>query len=128
MIENKGIMFGKININIIARVIVENIIPRNMIINLGCAWIKNHIPREDIFDWFAPKTGFLALRFKCEIDTNVHASFQKICVSIFDLHVTCTWPTCYLSYFVNSSVYPNQLDEQYPQFFITVVHAKRKCL
>ena len=31
--------------------IVENIIPRNMIINLGCASVDNHIPRDDIFDY-----------------------------------------------------------------------------
>ena len=35
----------------IARVIVENIFPRNMIINLGCASVDNHIPRDDIFDY-----------------------------------------------------------------------------
>ena len=31
--------------------IVENIILRNMIINLGCALVDNHIPRDDIFDY-----------------------------------------------------------------------------
>ena len=31
--------------------IVENIIPRNMIINLGCASVDNHIPWDDIFDY-----------------------------------------------------------------------------
>ena len=31
--------------------IVENIIPRNMIINLGCASVDNRIPRDDIFDY-----------------------------------------------------------------------------
>ena len=45
--ENKGsnVLFGiiKINITFPARVIVENIIPRNMIINLGCASVdKSH--------------------------------------------------------------------------------------
>ena len=34
-----------------ARVKVENIIPRNLIINLGCASVDNHIPRDDIFDY-----------------------------------------------------------------------------
>ena len=34
----------------------ENIIPRNMIINLGCASVDNHIPRDDIFDYH-PKLG-----------------------------------------------------------------------
>ena len=31
--------------------IVENIIPRNMIINLCCTSVDNHIPRDDIFDY-----------------------------------------------------------------------------
>ena len=31
--------------------IVENIIPRNMIINLGCASVDYHISRDDIFDY-----------------------------------------------------------------------------
>ena len=31
--------------------IVENIIPRNMIINLACTLVDNHIPRDDIFDY-----------------------------------------------------------------------------
>ena len=39
------------NITFPARVIVENIITRNMIINLGCASVDNHIPRDDIFDY-----------------------------------------------------------------------------
>ena len=29
----------------------KNIIPRNMIIKLGCASVDNHIPRDDIFDY-----------------------------------------------------------------------------
>ena len=29
----------------------ENIIPRNLIINLGCASVDNHIPWDDIFDY-----------------------------------------------------------------------------
>ena len=33
------------------RVMVENSIPRNMIINLACATVDNHISREDIFDY-----------------------------------------------------------------------------
>ena len=35
--------------------IVENIIPRNMFINLGCASVDNHIPRDDIFDYHPRK-------------------------------------------------------------------------
>ena len=36
--------------NILERVLVENIIPRNEIINRGCASVDNLIPRDDIFD------------------------------------------------------------------------------
>ena len=32
-------------------VIVENIIPRNVIINRGAAEVDNHISRDDIFDY-----------------------------------------------------------------------------
>ena len=31
--------------------IVENIIPRKVIINRGAAEVDNHIPRDDIFDY-----------------------------------------------------------------------------
>ena len=37
-----------INITFPARVIVENIIPRNVIINRGAAEVDNHISRDDI--------------------------------------------------------------------------------
>ena len=37
-----------INITLPARVIVENIIPRNVIINRGAAEVDNHISRDDI--------------------------------------------------------------------------------
>ena len=52
-VENKGsnVRYNKINITFPDWVIVENNIPRNMIINLGCAWVDNHIPRDDIFDY-----------------------------------------------------------------------------
>ena len=46
-----SVRYNKINITFPARVKVENIIPRNMIINLGCASVDNHIPRDDIFDY-----------------------------------------------------------------------------
>ena len=38
-----------INITFPGRVIVENIIPRNVIINRGTAEVDNHISRDDIF-------------------------------------------------------------------------------
>ena len=40
-----------INITFPARVIVENIIPRNVIINRGAAEVDNHITRDDIFNF-----------------------------------------------------------------------------
>ena len=40
-----------INITFPERVIVENITPRNVIINRGAAEVDNHIPRDDIFDY-----------------------------------------------------------------------------
>ena len=36
--------------NILERVLVENIISRNVIINRGAAEVDNHISRDDIFD------------------------------------------------------------------------------
>ena len=39
-----------INITFPERVKVENIIPRNVIINPGAAEVDNHISRDDIFD------------------------------------------------------------------------------
>ena len=44
-----------INITFPARVIVENIIPRNVIINRGTAEVDNHISRDDIFDYHPSK-------------------------------------------------------------------------
>ena len=44
-------MIYYINITFPARVIVENIIPRNVIINRGAAEVDNHISRDDIFDF-----------------------------------------------------------------------------
>ena len=40
-----------INITFPSQVIVENIIPRNVIINRGAAEVDNHISRDDIFDY-----------------------------------------------------------------------------
>ena len=57
--ENKGanVRYNKINITFPDMVIVQNIIPRNMIINLGCASVNNHIPRDDIFDYHHIREG-----------------------------------------------------------------------
>ena len=35
------------------KVIVKYIIPRNVIINQGCALVDNHISRDDIFDYYS---------------------------------------------------------------------------
>ena len=53
MVENKGsnVWYNKINIALTDWGIDKNIIPRNMIINLGCASVDNHILRDDIFDY-----------------------------------------------------------------------------
>ena len=40
-----------INITFPDRVIVENIIPRNVIINRGAAEVDKHISRDNIFDY-----------------------------------------------------------------------------
>ena len=52
-VESKGsnVRYNKINVTFPDWVIVENIIPRNIIINLGCASVDYHIPRDDIFDY-----------------------------------------------------------------------------
>ena len=52
-IENKesNVRYNKINITFPDWLIVENIISRNMTINLGCPSVDNHIPRDDFFDY-----------------------------------------------------------------------------
>ena len=52
-VENKGsnVRYNKIDITFGDWVIVKNIIPRNMIINPGCASVDNHIPRDDVVDY-----------------------------------------------------------------------------
>ena len=47
------------NITFPERVIVENIIPRNEIINQGVAEVDNHISRNYIFDYH-PLRGYRA--------------------------------------------------------------------
>ena len=58
-VETKGsnVRYNKINITFPDMVIVEDIIPRNVIINLGCASVDNHIPRDDIFDYHHIREG-----------------------------------------------------------------------
>ena len=49
--NNKTTTKQYINIIFPERVIVENIIPRNVIINRGAAEVDNHISRDDICDY-----------------------------------------------------------------------------
>ena len=64
-VENKGsnVQYNKINITFPDWLIVENIIPRNMIINLGCASVDNHIPRDDIFDYHPIRACNIYIKF-----------------------------------------------------------------
>ena len=39
--------------------IVENIIPRNVIINRGAAEVDNHISRDDIFDYHPSRKCYI---------------------------------------------------------------------
>ena len=50
--------------NILERVIVENIIPRNMIINRGAAEVDNHILRDDFFDYQPLKNVIFILLYR----------------------------------------------------------------
>ena len=43
--------------NICERVIVKKIIPRNMINNLSCTSVNNHIPPDDILDYHPLKNN-----------------------------------------------------------------------
>ena len=40
-------------------VIVENIIPRNVIINQGAATVHHHVSRDDIFDYHPLRECFI---------------------------------------------------------------------
>ena len=50
--------------NILARVIVENIIPRNAIINRGTAKVDIHILRDDFFDYHPLKNVIFILLYR----------------------------------------------------------------
>ena len=50
--------------NIPERVIVENIIPRNVIINRCAAEVDNHISRDDIFDYHPIKNVIFILLYR----------------------------------------------------------------
>ena len=55
-----------INITFPAWVIVENIIPRNVIINRGAAEVDNHISRDDIFDYHPIRNVIFILLYRTE--------------------------------------------------------------
>ena len=44
--------------------IVENIVPRNMVINTGAAEVDNHISRDDFFDYHALKNVIFILLYQ----------------------------------------------------------------
>ena len=50
--------------NILERVIAENIIPRNVIINRGAAEVDNHISRDDFFDYHPLKNVIFILLYQ----------------------------------------------------------------
>ena len=80
--ENKGsnVRYNKINITFPDMVIVENIIPRNMIINLGCASVDNHIPRDDIYDYHHIREGNIYIIF--HFITGSECFFSEIIIFI----------------------------------------------
>ena len=55
-----------INITFPERVLVENIIPRNVIINRGAAEVHNHISRDDIFDYHPSGNVIFILLYRTE--------------------------------------------------------------
>ena len=50
--------------NILERVIVENIIPRNVIINRDAVEVDNHISRDDFFDYHPLKNVIFILLYR----------------------------------------------------------------
>ena len=73
-VENKGsnVRCNKINITFSDWVIVENIIFGNVIINLGCTSVDNHIPRDDIFDYHPIRESNIYIIFRicfCQRET-----------------------------------------------------------
>ena len=60
--------------------IVENIIPRNMIINRGAAEVDNHIPRDDIFDYHTRRECniYILLRNRLSVEQQYSIAEQKV--------------------------------------------------
>ena len=56
--------------NILERVIVEYIIPRNVIINPGAAKVDNHISRDDFFDYHPLKNVIFILLYRTLFNFN----------------------------------------------------------
>ena len=79
--ENKGsnVRYNKINITFPDMAKVENIIPRNMIINLGCASVDNHIPQDDIFDYHHVREGNIYIVFEQRKLSFLDYFFQNLC-------------------------------------------------
>ena len=74
--------------------LVENIIPRNMIINLGCASVDNHIPRDDIFDYHPRRECNIYIiytdSFTVIFGQNVRSNCFLNCSFTYNNHFICT--------------------------------------
>ena len=67
-----------INITFPDWVIVENIIPRNVIINRGAAEVDNHVSREDIFVYHSISGNVIFILLYRTLDLLISTSlFQK---------------------------------------------------
>ena len=82
VVENKGsnVRYDKINITFPDWVKVKNIIPRNIIINLRCASVDNHILRDDIFDYHPIRECniYIALSISTFIYDTHHKFFSQL--------------------------------------------------
>ena len=72
-----------INIKFPERVIVENIIPRNVIINQGAAKVDNHISRDDIFDYHPLRDCYIYFIIP-------NKTSNPLFSAVFSLMPTCT--------------------------------------
>ena len=69
-----------INITFLERMIVKNIIPKNVIIKQGAVKVDNHISRDNIFDYHPFK--------ECNINFIVNRTLDPLFSTIFSLRPT----------------------------------------
>ena len=74
-----------INITFPERVIVDNIIPRNVIINRGAAEVDNHVSRDDIFDYHPLRECYIYFIIP---NTTLDPLFSTVC---FLLRLDLPW-------------------------------------